>query len=121
MVPAADHQQRMFDNIGSDACERLFGDYGVKLTREPEPVAAQSPDFPYFSVLGFWGQKIRGSVVLAATSEVLEDSNPLQQARRDWMGELANQLFGRMKLELGRREVQVSANIPAVMRGEHLA
>jgi CheY-specific phosphatase CheX len=51
-------------------------------------------------------------------------SNPTsrsQTTQRDWVGELSNQLLGRIKIELLKRGVEIYLNLPAVLLGQHLA
>src|SRR5262249_12789054 len=92
-----------------------------------EPV---SPDFLLCSVIGFSGKDIRGTLVMALTDRLPGLSNPVQNqmrsaagdpTNRDWVGELSNQLLGRVKIELLRCGVEIYLNLPAVLRGKHLA
>ncbi len=107
--------------LAVQACQALFSEYGVEIT----PVTRQ--DAPhvqmlYCGILGFSGDELRGSVVLAATSQTLLDSNPVAGgSARDWIAELANQFLGRLKLRLLARNVVISLATPVVLRGEHLS
>jgi CheY-specific phosphatase CheX len=90
-----------------------------------------SPDFLLCAVIGFSGKNVRGTLVLALTEELPMLSSPIGPmpanpatraiTQRDWVGELANQLLGRVKIELLRCGVEIYLNLPAVLRGKHLA
>jgi CheY-specific phosphatase CheX len=121
MSKEASHVERI-EAIAADACESLFADYGVRLERivgnSEEPLA-----FLICAVIGFSGKHIRGTLVLASTQELLDRASPLRPLvqTRDWIGELANQLLGRAKNQLLRYGVEIYLNLPALLRGEHLA
>jgi CheY-specific phosphatase CheX len=107
--------------LAAQACQTLFSQYGVEVT----PIQRQ--DAPkvqmlYCGILGFSGDELRGSVVLAATSQTLLDSNPISGgSSRDWIAELVNQFLGKLKLSLLSRNVTISLATPVVLRGEHLS
>jgi hypothetical protein len=112
-----------FEEIAATACQQLLAEYGVtaRLCGEQEPPV--SPDFLVCSVISFSGREVRGTLVLALTADVPVRSNPVANPRGqgDWVGELSNQLLGRMKIELLRRGVEIYIHLPAVLRGQHLA
>jgi CheY-specific phosphatase CheX len=118
--------QQLFEQVATKACQELFGRYGVTVrlgAEEEEPV---SPDFLVCSVIGFTGRDLRGTLILALTEDLSGLSNPVAGpsdpvAQRDWVGELSNQLLGRIKLELLRWGVEISLNLPALLLGRHLA
>ena len=118
-----DERQRFLESITSRACRDLFATYGVELREVPETEQPVSPDFLVCAVISFSGRNLRGTLVLAMSDELPNKSNPLNKsvATRDWVGELANQLLGHVKLELLRYDVEIYLNLPAVLRGEHLA
>jgi CheY-specific phosphatase CheX len=123
--------QRMFERVAAAACEDLFGRYGLTVLRAPDDGAPVSPDFFLCSVIGFTGRDLRGTLVLALTEELSGLSNPTSgttaggptnaMAQRDWVGELSNQLLGRIKIELLRSGVEIYLNLPAMLLGQHLA
>lgn len=68
------------------------------------------------SILGFTGDTLCGSVVIAATSEAVASSNPIQDGpSAAWLGELANQLVGRFKNLLLKLRVEIMMSIPVVL------
>ena len=122
---------QFFEQVAASACEELFARYGVTVRRATDGDEPVSPDFLLCSVIGFTGRDVRGTLVLALTEELSGMSNPvvgLERGRgnprliqRDWVGELSNQLLGRIKIELLRCGVEIYLNLPAVLLGQHLA
>jgi CheY-specific phosphatase CheX len=123
--------QRFFEQVTATACEDLFGRYGFTARQAGDGDAPISPEFFLASVIGFTGRDVRGTLVVALTEQLSGSSNPIAGAdpagsatsvtQRDWVGELSNQLLGRIKLELLRAGVEIYLNLPAVLRGQHLA
>jgi len=118
-----DERQRFLEAVSARACRDLFAQYGVQLRQIGEEEQPVAPDFLVCSVISFSGRDLRGTLVLAMSEELPSKSNPLAKsvATRDWVGELANQLLGQVKLELLRHGIEIYLNLPAVLRGEHLA
>ena len=123
--------QTFFEQVTAAACQELFARYGVAVHRAGDQEQPVSPDFLLCSVIGFTGRDVRGTLVLALTEELSGLSNPIAGAnpdagadrvtQRDWVGELSNQLLGRIKIELLRCGVEIYLNLPAVLLGQHLA
>jgi CheY-specific phosphatase CheX len=118
--------QQLFEQVASKACEDLFGRYGVAVRRAADEDDPVSPDFLVCSVIGFTGRDLRGTLILALTEDLSGLSNPVAgpanpMAQRDWVGELSNQLLGRIKLDLLRWGLEISLNLPALLLGRHLA
>jgi hypothetical protein len=72
------------------------------------------------SVMGFVGEKIRGTCLLAAEPKPLEASCPSGGLPRDWIGELTNQLVGRIKMKLLAYGLEVALTTPIVLQGIRL-
>lgn len=107
------------DNLIFECCQELFFGYGLRA----EPCArAAHPNrerLAFCGVIGFGGQQLRGALVLAATKEPLDQTNPLgHTSQRDWVCELANQLMGRIKNRLLACGVEVLLATPASSSGE---
>ncbi len=123
--------RHFLQQMAAAACEELFGRYGVAAHRADETEEPVSPEFFLCSVIGFSGRDLRGTLVLALTEELSGLSNPIagadaglataREIRRDWVGELSNQLLGQIKLDLLRYGVEIYMNLPAVLHGQHLA
>jgi hypothetical protein len=105
--------------LGSSACIELFGAYGVSLgpAQPHEAAFAHSGARVMSGVIGFVGTHLRGSCLLAGTDAPLEASCPAGGQLRDWVGELANQLVGRLKRKLLARGVTVAVTTPIVLSG----
>ncbi|MBC7976137.1 MAG: chemotaxis protein CheX [Myxococcales bacterium] len=91
----------------------LFADYGVSC----QPTEA-IPDGgrQLCGILGFTGDRLCGSVVIAASQEAIAGSNPIGDgATRAWVAELTNQLVGRFKNALFRGGIEVAMSIPVVL------
>ena len=123
---------QFFEEVAASACEELFARYGVTVRRAAEGDDPVSPDFLLCSVIGFSGRDVCGTLVLALTDDLSGKSNPVsgstrtgvvssRSTQRDWVGELSNQLLGRIKIELLRCGVEIYLNLPAVLLGQHLA
>jgi hypothetical protein len=115
-------ENRPIDDLLFDCCRELFSAYAL----ETQPRA--SGDFPVTDelcvcgVMGFGGKLMRGALVLAATSEPLERTNPEGfGSQRDWVCELANQLMGRMKNRLLTAGVEILLATPAGLSGVNLS
>src|SRR4051794_34179371 len=104
MMSADVDPQKVFEQVAAAACEELFAQCGLPVRRASQAEAPVSPDFLMCSVIGFSGRDVRGTLVMALTEELPDRSNPLPfpnapAQRRDWVGELSNQLLGRVKIE----------------------
>jgi CheY-specific phosphatase CheX len=123
--------RQFLTKVTAEACEELFGRYGLAVHRTGETEEPVSPEFFLCAVIGFSGRDLRGTLVLALTEELSGQSNPIAsgsagptagpEIRRDWVGELSNQLLGQIKLALLRYGVEIYMNLPAVLHGQHLA
>lgn len=105
------------DMLSGKAYE-LFADYGVTCTEgEAPPDGARQ----LCGILGFTGDRLCGSVVIAAAHDVIASSNPIRDgATRGWVAELTNQLVGRFKNSLFRHGIEVAMSIPVVLTATQL-
>jgi hypothetical protein len=105
--------------IASDACVRLFAHYGCPLRPSP---GASGPPLAFHGVIGFSARGLQGQLILGSSIEPLEQSNPARNVPvRDWMGELSNQLLGRIKSQLLLYGVELTVSTPLILRDSHLA
>lgn len=112
----------VLDRIVNRCVEDLFAAYNIGLTPMPPPDPIDSSDYTYMGLIGFTGESMRGTLLLAPAA--LAISNAAWQTRqelRDWVGELANQLLGRIKNQLLRYGVEIYLTMPITIRGTHLA
>jgi len=98
----------------------LFSAYNSPLTFTGTTTTPESQSFVLSGVIGFAGTDLRGTLLLAMTSGLLEDLSPSSASMRDWIAELSNQLLGRFKNQLLRFGTEIYATTPSVLRGELL-
>jgi len=112
--------QRIAEGYASECCLDMF--VGSSPIAEDSPLAVEDSALCYCAVIGFSGKAFRGSLVVgfsgAARAHLQENSG---NADRDALGELSNQLLGRLKNRLLRHEVELYLGIPVVLRGEHFS
>jgi hypothetical protein len=105
--------------LAANACEELFRAYGVELTATGD--RWQLSDEPVLSgVMGFVGLHLRGTCLLAGADGPLAATCPEGGRTRDWIGELTNQLVGRLKTKLLTRGVEVALTTPIILSGARL-
>jgi CheY-specific phosphatase CheX len=115
----ADSQQ-IINQLATESCRALFEAYGVGL--DPSDNLRNLPsEVLLCGIIGFTGDKVRGSLLLGLTDEPIQRSNPTETAPRDWVAELANQLAGRLKNRLLAYGTEIYISVPVVLRGEHIA
>ena len=108
--------------IITDACLRLFDDYRVVLTPCAPADVGRGGELLLCGVIGFTGDQLRGTLMLATTAEPLGDSSPVGPSQlRAWIAELANQLLGRIKNRLSAHGASIYLSTPVVLQGQHLA
>lgn len=80
------------------------------------------------SVIGFSGEQMKGNMGISATEGFLEMCHPNKAMGMpvtaddlpDWMGEIANQILGRIKNGLRSSGVTFNLSTPSVIRGQKL-
>ncbi len=106
-------------SLAASACLDLFDAYDVHL--EPATRSwTDSGERLLCGTVGFVGRGVRGSCLVAGEERPLTASCPPGGRLGDWVGELANQLAGRIKTRLLERGVEVSLTTPIVISGVHL-
>ncbi len=105
--------------LAASSCQELFEAYG--LTLAPDSNAwRDSPEQLISGVMGFVGPRVRGTCLLAAERGPLEATCPPEGRLRDWVGELSNQLVGRLKKKMLARGIEVALTTPIVLTGVRL-
>ena len=106
----------------SDACLELFQDYSLPLQRVKEGELVDS-DLLFCGVVGFTGEQMRGTLLLATSREPLGRTTPAggESSLREWIAELSNQLLGRIKNKLLVHGVKLHLSTPVVLRGVQIA
>lgn len=106
----------------SECCLSLFEDYKLPLLRIREGDLHHGAPLLFCGVVGFSGDQMRGTLLLATSREPLGRTSPTTDASlREWIAELANQLLGRIKNRLVPRGVLLHMSTPVVLRGQHIA
>src|SRR6476661_1047717 len=82
--------------LAAQSCEDLLRAYGVEISRSASD-SHDSDERLYCGVVGFVGRELRGTCLLLTDEAPLTASRPASGSLRDWVGELANQLVGRLK------------------------
>jgi CheY-specific phosphatase CheX len=106
--------------MAAAACVELLHAYGVAAT----PAAdgwVHTDELLFSGVMGFVGSDVRGTCLLAAPLAAVLATGPADARPRDWVGELANQLVGRLKLKLMARGVTIALTTPIVLSGMRLS
>ena len=112
---------RPIDEMVFDCCRELFRDYSINVVPRGIEEFPPAERLALCGVMGFGGRQMRGALVLAATREPLEMTNPGGfGSQRDWICELANQLMGRVKNRLLACGVEILLATPAGMSGDNL-
>jgi hypothetical protein len=110
------HEVEMqLSKIAVGACIDLFGAYRVPLSKGGAWGESERPLLS--GVIGFVGSRVRGTCLLAGTEAPIAASCPPGGRLRDWVGELTNQLMGRMKSKLVARDLSVELSTPIVLSG----
>jgi CheY-specific phosphatase CheX len=110
---------RAIQDMAGAACTELMDAYGVQLVRAqgwPE-----TDEVMLSGVMGFVGDSVRGTCLLAAPQATIEAAAPRSAVARDWVGELANQLVGRLKVKLMARGATIALSTPVVLKGVKLS
>jgi CheY-specific phosphatase CheX len=111
----------ILESITNEACVALFEAYALSLKRVAVTMESQE-GLMHCGVIGYTGSQIRGTLMLATSSEPVGRTSPSSDASpHEWVGELTNQLLGRIKTRLTRRGVIIHMSTPVVLRGQHLA
>ena len=110
---------RAIQALAGAACTELMQAYGVQLN--PTLGWGESDEVMFSGVMGFVGERVRGTCLLAAPQGTVEAAAPNGAGARDWVGELANQLVGRLKAKLMARGATIALSTPVVLRGVRLS
>ena len=119
MKSADDQTALRVADLGASVCVDLFAAYDVALVPGSYPWAT-SDERLLSGVIGFVGRGVRGTCLLAGNEGVLAATCPEGGRLRDWVGELANQLAGRLKVKLSSHGVDAWLTTPIVLSGVRL-
>lgn len=110
----------------STCVTEFFYSYGLDcylVDEPPENTQFESPELG--SVVGFRGKGVRGGLALVAPMDFIAELLPVprsvadgERQLRDWSGEMANQLVGRLKNKLSARSVDFEVGMPICFTGK---
>jgi CheY-specific phosphatase CheX len=125
-----------------DSATALLEAFGAPVRYDPAGEASHPPKDGLLAIIGFAGTQMRGSLVLSANRGLLERSRPVAAVRvtpsvpgsapgpapsppavdalQDWIGELANQLLGRLKSRFLAHGVAIQLGTPTTVSGLEL-
>lgn len=111
-----------------ECCTGLFEAYGVAMTYAGEVQRALVNEEGIAAFIGFTGEQMRGTLVVSASFKLLAQVHPIdsngpavgEEDQRDWTGELANQLLGRLKIRLGVYGITFALSTPTTLVGRDL-
>jgi CheY-specific phosphatase CheX len=113
-----------------DCAIALLHAFGTSARYDPAGEDKHPAEDGMLAIIGFAGEKLRGSLVLSANPGLLEGSCPARTVGRtdathgeilqDWIGELANQLLGRLKSRLLAHGVAIQLGTPTTVSGLEL-
>lgn len=131
-------------DLSIEAVISIFAAYGLSLqmTRRAAPgvrsvvklgMEAGVGTFDLGALVNFAGPEVRGSLLLASTADVIAPTRPCAPKRfaalappartimtRDWTGELANQVLGRMKTSLAGFGISFDTHPPVPLSDDAL-
>ncbi|HSU42534.1 MAG TPA: chemotaxis protein CheX [Polyangiaceae bacterium] len=106
--------------LAAEAGVELFRAYGVELELAPDGWV-ETDALLLSGVMGFVEEHLSGTCVLAAPRDALMATAPADARPRDWVGELTNQLVGRLKAKLMAHGLTVAVSTPVVLAGIKLS
>ena len=106
-------------DLTAGCCVDLFAAYGVALNPSHAEFIV-SDEVLLSGVIGFFSPDLRGTCLLVGNRSPIELSSPQKQHTRDWVGELTNQLVGRLKRKFLGFGLEVALTTPVVLSGLHL-
>lgn len=116
-----DTNTEIIERSVSDSCLQLFQDYSLPLQRVKEGEVFDA-ELLFCGVVGFTGEQMRGTLLLATSREPLGRTTPGgESSLREWIAELSNQLLGRIKNKLLAHGVNLHLSTPVVLRGAQIA
>jgi hypothetical protein len=122
MTTMRNPDNRPIDDLVFDCCQELFSAYALAVEPRGREEFPSASALAVCGVMGFGGKQIRGALVMAATREPLEKTNPSGvTSQRDWVCELANQLMGRVKNRLLSLDIEILLATPAGLSGDNLS
>ncbi len=118
--PQPDQSKQTLNDVIAECTTALFEAYGVPMTVEATGALPEIDELVVSGTIGFTGEDMRGTLVLCANSQLLDSPAFRDSTSRAWIGELANQLLGRVKNRLLPFGVTIHLSTPMTMHGHNL-
>jgi hypothetical protein len=108
----AERYTQLVREMAARGCETLFEGYRCPVRTLPAHQVDVTP-LAFFAVLGFSARALKGQLWLGCSQDLLLASNPSPQVSvREWIGELTNQLLGRIKGQWLLHGVEIQVSTP---------
>lgn len=107
----------------SESCLELFSSYESYLMNNPELSKLDETDSRFIALIGVSDPFFRGTLTMYVDSALLKTSFPVSEGEvsasdlSDWLGELANQLAGRLKNKVVPYGRKFELGVPTVIQG----
>jgi len=121
-----DENQQAIQACLEDASVELFEHYGVDILSKEQVEPRSTPTVELVAVISAASDLLKIGIILRVEQELLEEVFPIGQGEKtserlcDWMGEMCNQLMGRLKNKLLLYDVSVQQHIPAVLQAKEI-
>ncbi len=112
----------VLDAVLQSSAIAMFEAYGVAASEATPASGTRLREFA--AIIGFSGAQLRGSLVVTLDRALVEVSGGGQvegNAQLDWVGEVANQVLGRLKNRLLQFGVNIDLSTPVAISGDDLA
>ncbi len=114
------------DGFLSSAITELFASHDIAMN--PAEYRDKAVEAPFAAAIGFTSERMRGVLVLTASRALAERSLPASLRKpdapeailADWVGELSNQVLGRLKNRFYAAGVDIALSTPMVFAGKDL-
>ena len=110
----------ILNDLVTTAASKLFEHYEFPIDIEQ---VEERYLFRYAGVLGFTGEGIKGTMVVSASGPAIEATFPdggSDSDREDWVGELCNQLLGRVANKVIAYGLSIRMSTPVTFSGTDL-
>ena len=104
----------------------LFSGNGLELTEKAADTVNPEPHFAYAGIVGIVGD-LSGTLPIATNAKTLASTHPMRadagltaHMQLDWVGELANQLTGRLKIRFKRHGIAFDFSPPISLMGDRM-
>lgn len=116
---------QLLDRYIGRCTPELFLAYRPDVLPHAKP-PSHTPTYTLAGIIGFVGD-LSGTLLIGATPAVVSACHPMREKQvltermqLDWVGELANQMLGRLKTRLGAHGLEIRFSAPISLAGERM-